>query len=1382
MKGDYTRFTHRPGQHYRNVLLQQGRVQLDADWNEQAEIRDLITRTTTADVIGPSGAPENGGGFAIGVTAGGDDLTISAGRIYVDGILCEADGDATYAIQLHWPAPDELLAGIEATTANGRTDLVFLDVWQRHVTAVEDPALLDPALNGIDTATRVQAVWQVRVLKNVGDVTCPNVPGFPLSPSGGTITVGADATPSDADPCDVVVAGGYRGVENRLYRIEIHDGGALGTATWKWSRDNGSVVLAIETFIATPANQVRLAALGRDRVLTLHEDDWIEIADDASELGFLPAFTAQIDSINEATRVVTLDRDVPAGLFDQSRNPRIRRWDQTTGVDGDGILVTGTGPFTLEDGIRVEFGGADFRAGDYWTFAARVASGTVDTLTTAPPVGIRHHYAPLALIRWTGPISGPVSASVLEDCRETFPPLTDLCADDICFDNGNCGLDSAETVQEALDRLCAARDLRFHNKHLHGWGIVCGLQVACGPNEPDGTRRQVTLRSGYAIDCQGDDLVVDDDVSLDLMDRIEALDAIDPDNPILNDGDGEVCLVLAASGQGPGVEVERFTPPAGNLLQQALEGTLLRDFFDHCIQRVIDFLREETRTDDQEGAKVSQGQRKLSALLNLLIQIPNPVHGRFVWLSEEDDRLLREFYQNLRALLTSQTFCAMFENARPLPAYPFSGGVPDTVYAKGHHTRLRLRPNSNLAYTVGAGDAIHAYDLATGELTGALTFPGGDGVVVQDIAFSQNGNEMYAVATLNQDTLFIVADTSGTDHRFRPVTVMRDVHLVTLATSPRITRNVYAIGRGKGFFEINPDSPPNSPQPRYPFDAAGQIALEESTGEGFATARTGRAAGELYDAVQRFDLRGNRANTINLVDQTGVNRVGSDDLAVVTSRSSQQPRLYVVADPTPGSNQKDVLVFDSPRAGGPSVPIARIPIDNTEARLMALGSTMMLVALQDSYHIVMIDTATDTLVQTTTRPVQPVRVPVQIGPSDMVFDAARRQVAVLNSASNTVTRVPAALFAADAQVDLDALAAYRDATLAAFTDLAGGFLQYLKDCFCDHLLVNCPDCEDDDRVYLGCVSIRDNQVYRVCNFSKRKYVKTFPTVGYWLSLVPILPLLRVAVEKLCCAVLPDLFSRFQPAAPTANRRDRFRAQPIRHAAVRTRGFDVSTLTRDVRDRFDFGRTLTTNWFDSMRAQPVATTTRPAARTDVVGQPVDVATTRIEAVGATVARIERFDASAGLGNVLRFTRAPTSIPTGTTVILYQDDQGVVRGFEPVRATAASTTVVTGTAGVLSDEAILLREEISRVSESVTAFDDTRTDLASTRSDLLAAQAEIATMRAEIARIETDSANALASRDAEIANLRSTTASLTNRLSDVDTLRSNVNVLMRRGPTG
>ena len=38
MKGDFSRQTYKKAKHYSGVLMQQGRVQLDADWNEQQAI------------------------------------------------------------------------------------------------------------------------------------------------------------------------------------------------------------------------------------------------------------------------------------------------------------------------------------------------------------------------------------------------------------------------------------------------------------------------------------------------------------------------------------------------------------------------------------------------------------------------------------------------------------------------------------------------------------------------------------------------------------------------------------------------------------------------------------------------------------------------------------------------------------------------------------------------------------------------------------------------------------------------------------------------------------------------------------------------------------------------------------------------------------------------------------------------------------------------------------------------------------------------------------------------------------------------------------------------------------------------------------------------
>ena len=53
MHADLSRWTFDAGQAYRAVLLQQGRVMLDADVNEQAEITAYHDEARAADLVGP---------------------------------------------------------------------------------------------------------------------------------------------------------------------------------------------------------------------------------------------------------------------------------------------------------------------------------------------------------------------------------------------------------------------------------------------------------------------------------------------------------------------------------------------------------------------------------------------------------------------------------------------------------------------------------------------------------------------------------------------------------------------------------------------------------------------------------------------------------------------------------------------------------------------------------------------------------------------------------------------------------------------------------------------------------------------------------------------------------------------------------------------------------------------------------------------------------------------------------------------------------------------------------------------------------------------------------------------------------------------------------
>jgi len=421
MKGDFSRFRHDPKDHYFTVLRQQGRVDLDSDWNEYVTIREHLARTRSMDIIGPTGVPRTQGGFKISKGDWSDlmDLKISRGRIYVDGILCETDGDVTYKEQPFFPDPP--IIELEA----GKTFLVMLVVWDRHVTSVEDSGLLEPALRGPDTTTRMKTVWQVMVLDVGGPFNCLSQisrVGIEVTPMMSTMV---DEAAEPVDPCDVREYGGYRGLENRLYRVEIHDGGSLGTATFKWSRDNAAIVFPARR-VLDDARKVKLARIGSNQDLVLAPGDVVEVTDEATELMHQHGMMAYVIDIDRTANTVTLDRDVE---LPDSQTLKLRRWDQR-GAGTGGSLVVGEGPIQLENGISVSFGGGNFQTGDYWTFWARRATGQVEHLEGSPPDGIEYHSCRLAIVRTKAAEDGseaPRGVVVeIDDCRPEFPEVTDL--------------------------------------------------------------------------------------------------------------------------------------------------------------------------------------------------------------------------------------------------------------------------------------------------------------------------------------------------------------------------------------------------------------------------------------------------------------------------------------------------------------------------------------------------------------------------------------------------------------------------------------------------------------------------------------------------------------------------------------------------------------------------------------------------------------------------------------------------------------------------------------------------------------------------------------------------------------------------------------------
>jgi len=1293
MPGDYSRQTFRQKQNYSGVFEQQGRVQTDADWNEQLEIQLYRTNTEAKDVIGQSGVPKENNGFEITKAAGGHDLAIGAGRIYVEGLLCELeDGNATYANQPYLTNPDFTALASPPSSPPGSHQLnlpagnylAYLDAWQREITALDDKLIREVALGGPDTTTRLQTVWQVKLLK-IGESSPPSSPPAScktsfadfdelIAPSTGKLNARTQPVAPGDNPCLLPPTAGYNRLENQLYRVEIQTGGPLDQATFKWSRDNGSVETAIKKIAGAV---VTVADTGKDEVLSFAAGQWVEIVDDEASLKNSPHPLAQIDKIGPGPNEITLKTNVDQ--FKDRKGRKLRRWDQSgTGATDAGVSITLAPPspdgpasiwIDLEGGVQVQFssdtvGKLNFHAGDYWLIPARTATGEIEwppyeipnvNPVAQAPRGIGHHFCRLALINSNG-----TTITNVEDCRKKFPSLTTICAEDICFENDKCNFAGAETVQDALDLLCSANDLRFHNKHLHGWGIVCGLQVYCctdeegEPCKDDQGRlgRFVTVNGGYAIDCDGNDIILKGERKVDLFSLIGPQTSPSTD--------GEWCLVLDRHGSSDRpFLIEPYKPPKKNW-QSILAGTLLADVLQDCIQSLIDFVKEEfTVQPGEEKTPVGPTQKRITTFGNLLIQLVNKQNGSFVFLSGDkgksdpnfEDTILRNFYTKLREKLQSHTFCAMFDNARPFPEYPYSGTQITTVFGKGYQKRLRVAPGGKLAYSVGAGNTINVYDLQKGEMIAELEFPGGTSAIVQDVAFSNNGKQLYAVATLkDKDSMFAVAEVSGVAHKWGKPTVICDVLLLSLGTL-NSSKSVFAAGKNKGLYEINPDNVNATPQPIHAFNAVGHLVISNEKSLGFATANTQAGPTDIYNEVLAFNLTNAGAPQVTYnLNAGGTAFNGQDDIAL----GGDKTKLYVVLNPPPGKTTKHAAVFN---LDGPQAPSTVTDLGEKTGIRLAYNSLTKhtMVTYEDSYRIGLLDPK-DQLVT-------PFRHPVQISPKSIAFVPDQKRVYVLNYVSNTLNSIPADFLDPKNQIPLQPLVDYRAGVINAFADLLGGLIQYLKDCFCDHFLVNCPECDEDDKLYLACITIKNGKVFKVCNFSMRKYVHSFPTVEYWLSVIPIIPLIKTAVEKFCCAALPGFFSKFQAPAPKAESASAPAENKLKSEHL-TKGI---TYAQQADFRGGFSRSLTAMApATKLLADAAKNSTNRALvaepgavqHGEIVSQPSGDAVKKLEAANVTVDRVEAYDPNKAGHNLIKFAGAPPQLQPGMRVNLVTDNDKVL----------------------------------------------------------------------------------------------------------------------------
>jgi hypothetical protein len=269
---------------------------------------------------------------------------------------------------------------------------VYLKVWERFVTAVEDPDILETALGSLlpDTTGRVKVVWQVlpiRPADNFPPPTTDDAAGLrqqfddwadAREQPAAWLAARALQPPGTADdPCLIPPESlPWPGEPVTGSGAPRRTAGTDGPpATFKWSRDNGSVIFPVGGIEGT---WVTLAAPGRDAKLDLHVEDWVEVVDDAYlERGATEPLlqVAEVDVSGRRVRL-TAEPGLDVGRLPR-RHPYVRRWHHGAAATAgaaqlwDGALQIQEPGLVgdLEDGVRCGSRQAA-PAGDYWVIPA----------------------------------------------------------------------------------------------------------------------------------------------------------------------------------------------------------------------------------------------------------------------------------------------------------------------------------------------------------------------------------------------------------------------------------------------------------------------------------------------------------------------------------------------------------------------------------------------------------------------------------------------------------------------------------------------------------------------------------------------------------------------------------------------------------------------------------------------------------------------------------------------------------------------------------------------------------------------------------------------------------------------------------------------------
>jgi hypothetical protein len=480
MASDRARDSFDPARKWRGLVAQQGRVTLEADWNEAAAIQAQSDRLSELDVIGPLGSPHGG----YGVTADGSGsppssppgsgwgpLTVGQGTVYVGGTRLDLDQDCQLdgtpqpdwldqSTSTVWLAPEAAPSSAPTSPPAAPNELVYLLAVEQEVSALEVPELADVALGGPDTMQRlrvlqrfvrwptfsadctlawaeVQAAWQTIGL-NFDRTTM-------LLGSAAQLEVSFDPVQPSTSACEPAATGGYLGPENQMIRVQVASVDPdTGVPTIVWGFDNATFLYQLSaagsgssgfvlTFAKNPVDNYHYPQAGQ-AVEFLRDAAAVSPTDDgnppfgyiASGSGFVTTVTTPYDP---SFMTLGVADQPPADYLATSATPQLylRVWQGTAEAPPGTPVELATAGVSTGIQVTLTSSSGSFHPGDFWylsvrpsvpnqVYPARIAA------SPQPPDGPRVWACPVAFVAWT---AGEVPPQITS-CIPHFDNLVEL--------------------------------------------------------------------------------------------------------------------------------------------------------------------------------------------------------------------------------------------------------------------------------------------------------------------------------------------------------------------------------------------------------------------------------------------------------------------------------------------------------------------------------------------------------------------------------------------------------------------------------------------------------------------------------------------------------------------------------------------------------------------------------------------------------------------------------------------------------------------------------------------------------------------------------------------------------------------------------------------